>query len=234
MENAIVTGASSGIGLAISRKLVDMGFHVFGLARDFTKCDYKNSHFECIECDVTEKKEATETVARCIRAPAGLKVLVNNAGIGLFGPHEALAADQVETMVRVNLLAPMQLTAAALPALRQSRGYVVNIASTAAFKPHRLGAAYAATKAGLAQFGRCLFDEVRKSGVRVTTVSPDMTATRFHDSANFRPAEDLDCHLEPECVARAVESAITQREQTVLSEIILVPQRVGIEHKKRP
>ncbi|MCP4678926.1 MAG: SDR family oxidoreductase [Deltaproteobacteria bacterium] len=233
MENAIVTGASSGIGLAISRKLVEMGFNVFGLARDFAKCDFDGGHFERVECDVTDWVAAAEVVARCVRAPGLLRVLVNNAGVGMFGPHETLDTNGIEEMVRVNLLAPMQLTAAALPALRQSRGYVINIASTAAFKPHRLGAAYAATKAGLVQFGRCLFDEVRKSGVRVTTVSPDMTATRFHDSAGFGPAEDPDCHLEPECVARAVESAITQREQTVLSEIIVVPQRVGIEHKKR-
>ena len=93
-------------------------------------------------------------------------------------------------MVRTNLIAPMVLTRATLRHLEASRGYVVNIASTAALNPGPFGAAYGATKAGLHQFGQALFSEVRKSGVRVVTLYPDMTRTPFYDHADFEPGED--------------------------------------------
>jgi short-subunit dehydrogenase len=136
-------------------------------------------------------------------------------------------------MVRTNLLAPMALTQATLRALKASRGFVINIASTAALHPGRFGCAYAATKAGLSQFGLSLFDEVRKSGVRVVTIYPDMTRTGFYDRADFEPGDDPECHITPECVADAVAQAMRQPEGAVVTQMVIRPQRVQV-NRKRP
>ena len=110
-------------------------------------------------------------------------------------------------------------------------GLVIDIASTAALEPGRFGCAYTATKAGLHQFGLSLFDEVRKSGVKVVTIYPDMTKTPFYDNTHFQPHDDPECYITPECVADAVQQALNQREGTVTTQIVLRPQRIQVDHK---
>ena len=135
-------------------------------------------------------------------------------------------------MVNTNLLAPMVLIQVTLRHLKKSEGFIINMASAAALEPGRFGGAYGATKAGLHQFGQSLFAEVRKSGVRVVTLYPDMTMTPFYDETDFAPHKDHTCHIAPECVADAVAQAINQREGTVITQIVLKPQRIGVERKR--
>ena len=234
MDVALVTGASSGIGLAIAARLVDMGYDVYGYARDYGKTAFRHARFKAVECDVTDTRVLLDRTDELLRTTGGLKILVNNAGVGFFGPHAAMAPDRIERMVRTNLIAPMVLTRATLRPLEESRGYVVNIASTAALNPGPFGAAYGATKAGLHQFGQSLFSEVRKSGVRVVTLYPDMTRTPFYDHADFDPGEAPGTHITPECVAGAVAQAVDQREGTVITQIVLRPQRTHVARKGPP
>ena len=231
MDVALVTGASSGIGLAIAGRLVEMGYSVYGYARDHGKSSYRHSRFHPVDCDVTDTRALIERTEALVRETGGLKILVNNAGIGFFGPHATMAPDRIERMVRTNLIAPMILTRATLRHLEKSKGFVVNIASTAALNPGPFGAAYGATKAGLHQFGQALFSEVRKSGVRVVTLYPDMTRTPFYDEVDFEPGEESDAHITPECVADAVAQAVNQREGTVITQIVMKPQRTKVVHK---
>ncbi len=231
MEVALVTGASSGIGLAIARRLAGMGFDVYGYARDPGKTSFEHARFHPVACDVTDTTLLVEKTETLLRKTGGLKILVNNAGVGFFGPHATMAPDRIERMVQTNLVAPMVLARAALRHLEDSRGYIVNIASTAALRPGPFGAAYGATKAGLHQFGQALFSEVRKRGVRVVTVYPDMARTPFYDHADFEPGEETDAHITPECVADAVAQAVDQREGTVLTQIVLNPQRTKVDRK---
>ncbi len=233
MDVALVTGASSGIGLAIAARLVEMGYDVYGYARDHGKSAFRRARYTAVECDVTDTRILLDRTEELLRTTGGLKILVNNAGVGFFGPHAAMAPDRIERMVRTNLIAPMVLTRATLRHLEESRGYVVNIASTAALNPGPFGAAYGATKAGLHQFGQALFGEVRKSGVRVVTLYPDMIRTPFYDHADFDPGEEPGAHITPECVADAVAQAVAQREGTVITQIVLRPQRTHVVRKAR-
>ena len=135
-------------------------------------------------------------------------------------------------MVQTNLTAPMVLSKLALRHLREARGHIINIASSAALYPHRFGCAYAATKAGLLCFGESLFDEVRKSGVKVSSICPDMTfGTEFYKDAPFQPGEDAECRIDPSCAAEAVRAVLAQRDGTVQTLTVLRPQRIGIAHK---
>lgn len=231
MVVALVTGASSGIGLAVAKRLVEMGYDVYGYAREHGKTSFRHARFTAVECDVTDTPVLLERTEALLRETGGLKILVNNAGVGFFGPHAAMAPERIERMVRTNLIAPMILTRATLKHLEKSQGFVVNIASTAALNAGPFGAAYGATKAGLHQFGQALFSEVRKSGVRVVTLYPDMTRTPFYDHADFEPGEDPGTHITPECVADAVAQAVDQREGTVITQIVLRPQRTQVARK---
>ena len=231
MEVALVTGTSSGIGLAIAHRLVESGFNVYGYTRDKSKISYNHNRFHPIECDITDTQLLLETTKTLIQKTGSLKVLVNNAGIGIFGPHATMAPKRIEQMVKTNLIAPMILTRATLKYLEESQGYVINIASTAALNPGPFGSAYSATKAGLHQFGQSLFSEVRKRGLRVVTLYPDMTQTPFYDSADFKPGEEPDEYITPECIADAVAQALDQRPGTVITQIAIKPQRTRVIYK---
>jgi short-subunit dehydrogenase len=232
VETAIVTGASSGIGLAVAETLAKRHMRVFGLARRFDDRPPSAENLEQRPCDITDTKRLLSTVDEILTETGGVDILVNNAGIGLFGPHETLSPEQIDKLVQTNLTAPLILTGALLRSLRDRKGLVINIASTAAIHPHKFGCAYAATKAGLLKFGESLFEEVRKSDVRVTTFLPDMTMTPFYDQADCHPDEDPGCHITPKCVADAVAFVLDQREGTIPTQIVLKPQRVGVVRQK--
>lgn len=229
-EAAIVTGASSGIGCAVSRKLCELGYEVFGLGRDFSKIQVADEGFHPILCNLLE----TEQLCACVKQIASqyqVRILVNNAGVGYYGLHEELNPRKIKELVRTNLEAPMILTQQLLRHLKKNTGYVINISSVTANESNPHGCAYGATKAGLASFSRSLFDETRKYGVKVMTISPDMTKTNLYRHADFREGDEIESYLLPEEVAAAVEFMISQREGMVVSDLTLKPQIHRIKRK---
>ncbi len=229
---AIVTGASSGIGYAISRKLCELGYEVFGFGRAFKKESFCENEFHPVVCDVLD----TEKLCACVRgimSKYSVYILVNNAGVGYYGLHEELSPAKIKEIVRTNLEAPMILTQQLLRHLKKNAGYVVNIASVTANETNPHGCAYGATKAGLASFSHSLFDEARKYGIKVITIFPDMTKTRLYRNADFCQGDEMESFLLPEEVADAVEFAICQREGIVVSDITIKPQIRRIKRKKK-
>lgn len=230
-EAAVVTGASSGIGYAISRKLSALGYEVFGLGRDFGKTEWREGdNVHPIVCDVLD----TEKLCTCVRQIAAqhrVRILVNNAGVGYYGLHEELSPGKIKELVRTNLEAPMILTQQLLRHLKKNAGYVINISSVTADKSNPHGCAYGATKAGLASFSRSLFDEARKYGVKVVTISPDMTRTELYRNADFREGDETEAYLLPEEVAEAVGFVLSQREGMAVTDITLKPQIHRIKRK---
>lgn len=228
---AIVTGASSGIGYEVSRKLCTLGYEVYGIGREFGKVSLEDmEHFHAIVCDMLD----TQKLCACVRQIAAqnqIQVLVNNAGVGYYGLHEELSPLKIKELVRINLEAPMILTQQLLRHLKKNAGYVINISSVTAGKSNPHGCAYGATKAGLASFSRSLFDETRKYGVKVATVFPDMTQTNLYRNADFREGEEPESYLLPEEVAEAVELILSRREGMVVTDIGLRPQLHRIQKK---
>ena len=232
METALVTGSSSGIGLEIAKRLTDLNYRVFGLARNFNSCTFKHTRFEPVICDITDTSALIPAVKKILKSEKKLNLLVNNAGIGTFGPVETISPDDITAMVNTNLLAPMILTGQVVNRLRESRGRIINIASTAALKISPNGAVYSATKAGMLHFGDALYEEVRKQGIAVTTICPDITAdTGFYQNASFEPHSSTETHILPSCVADAVVNILQQRNGTVISQIVIKPQRFQISKR---
>jgi short-subunit dehydrogenase len=234
MTTALVTGASSGIGLAIAKRLIKLKYKVYGLARDFHQCNLMHNRFIQTECDITSSVQLKQFAKNLENRGEKISLLINNAGIGYFGPHETISPDKIEQMVKTNLTAPMILTNLLFKQLKNSQGTIINIASTAGLYPKRFGSAYGATKAGLINFGESLFDECRKQGIKVTTICPDMTfRTSFYNDAPFEPAHDDNSHIMPSCIADAVENSLNTRGGTVISQMVIMPQKVGLNKHKR-
>lgn len=236
MKSAIVTGASSGIGKAITLQLIELGYAVTGLARRFDTMHLPAAAaaaFTPLVCDVTDVQALQHAVQQIKQQHESIDVLINNAGVGWFGPHETLQPENIAAMVATNLQAPLILSSQLLRELRPARGWIINISSITATKSSTHGCAYAAAKAGLSHFGRSLFDEVRKSGVRVVTVHPDMTQTNFYAQADFQESPEPDAHLKPEDVAETIRFILSQRDGAVITELMLQPQKHRIQRKPR-
>lgn len=228
---AIVTGASSGIGCAVSQKLCALGYEVFGFGRDFSKTKWhETDKIHPIVCDVLDTAQLCAHV-RQIAAQHSVHVLVNNAGVGYYGLHEELSPDKIKRLVRTNLETPMILTQQLLRHLKKNAGYIINISSVTAAQSNPHGCAYGATKAGLASFSRSLFDESRKYGVKSITISPDMTQTNLYRNADFREGDDAASYLLPDDVADAVEWILAQRDSVIVTDITLKPQHHRIQRK---
>lgn len=236
---AIVTGASSGIGLAISKKLAALGYEVFGFGRDFEKTEFTDSKqctapdFHAVACDILNTENLCKHVKQ-IAARYPVHVLVNNAGVGYYGMHEELNPQKIKELVRTNLEVPMILTQQLLRRLKQHKGYVINIASVTAFETNPHGCAYGATKAGLCSFSRSLFQETRKYGVKVTAIYPDITKTDLYRNADFMQGDEEASYLLPDEVADAVEYVLSQREGAAVTELALRPQLHRIKRKQPP
>lgn len=229
---AIVTGASSGIGLAISERLIKLGYEVYGIGRIFDEKEewMEDDMFHEVVCDLLDEAAMIKTL-KSIREDAEIELLVNNAGTAYYGLHEELSPAKIQIMVRTNLEVPLILSQQLMRDFKKCGGTIINISSVTATHASPHGAAYGATKAGLLSFGESLFEEARKYGVRVTTILPDMTATDLYRNADFREGEETQSYLVPEEVADAVEYVLSQRRGVVIPELMLRPQIQRIRRK---
>lgn len=168
---ALVTGASTGIGRACALHLAGLGFHVLAGVRD--PADAPDG-LEPLKLDVTSE---ADVAAAAERVGAELHALVNNAGIALSGPVEVVPIDEWRRIVEINLLGPVAVTRALLPAILRARGRVVNMSSIGGRVANPLFGPYSATKFALEAVSDALRREVAAHGVRVISIEPGGIAT---------------------------------------------------------
>ena len=228
LKTAIVTGASSGIGNAISRMLAENGYKVYGIGRVFDEAD--TFFEERISMDIRD----TDILLKKLSSFKKIDVLVNAAGTAYYGLTEFMTPEQIGEMCRVDLEAPMIITSAILPKIKDTKGYIINIASVTSTRINTHGACYGALKAGLRSFGRSLFEEARKHGVKVVTICPDLTrGTGLYRNADFEPSDDEGCFLVPEDTAECVRSVLHMRDGAAVTEIEVRPQLNRVEKKQK-
>ncbi len=225
MDVAIVTGAASGIGLAVSRKLVDVGCRVYGLGGNYADTPYSHEYFIPTPCELTQIESIKEKVEEILAKEGGIFILVNNAKYFGTKPFlEEVNLAEFETVLKVNLLCPLLLTRLALPSLERLQGFVINIASGSP-ESARGGPAGASAAGGLRWMGESLFEECRGSGVKVTTIFPQ--ANRSGPAQGGRQAESsTQTIIDPEAVAQAVERVVRESDGNVITEIVIRPQRL--------
>ena len=230
MKKAVVTGASSGIGRAISERLLVLGYDVIGISRTIEDTLIGHQHFQAIQADLSDVNETRKLSALLLQED--IFILINAAGFGRFAPHEELSFQTIESMTQLNLTSPMLLTHATLRSLKKNGGYLININSIEALRASKFAALYSATKAGLKAFGDALFEETRKSELSITNINPDMTESNFYDELRFDVSEKENEKLLASDIADAVEHILTMRKGAVVSEYTIRSLQFGI--KKKP
>lgn len=191
---ALVTGASSGIGREFAHELARQGANIILVARSGNKLEREAAELQqefkvralTFEADLS-RKEDREKLFRFTEAERiSVDLLVNNAGLGHYGPFEEHPPQELESMLRLNVEALTALTCQYLPAMKaRESGGIINVASTAAFQPIPYLNVYAATKAFVLSFSEALWMECKKYGVRVFCICPGNTRTAFHDVAGI-------------------------------------------------
>lgn len=185
-KTALVTGASSGMGKAIARRLIDDGYQVYVAARSLNKMtDLAELGAQPLRMDISRDEEIVSGVNTILSQTGGVDVLVNNAGFGLYGPVEEIGIDEARYQFEVNLFGAARLTQLLLPAMRtRGAGHIVNITSMGGKMYSALGAWYHATKHALEGWSDCLRLEVAEFGIKVVIVEPGVIETGFGNAAS--------------------------------------------------
>ncbi|MBV9128059.1 MAG: SDR family oxidoreductase [Verrucomicrobia bacterium] len=204
-STALITGASSGIGLEMARQLAPMAAHLILVARRRDRLEELRQELlgtnpelrvDCQCVDLADKHQVGELIAWLRDNQAKLDFLINNAGLGDHGPFEASDWERVERILQVNVVALTELCHRLIPLLRRHRpGAILNVSSVASFLPVPEMAVYAATKAYVSSFSEALRAELRGTGIAVTHLCPGPVDTEFGEVAqregtapeDFRP-----------------------------------------------
>ena len=230
MKTAVITGASSGIGKELCKRLLSLNYKVIGISRSIDNSDFNNENFQALRADLS-KMDSTLLTCETLKNE-DIYMLINCAGFGRFEPHEELSSSTITDMIFLNLTAPLLLTNALLRNLKKSNGYLININSIEALRASKFAGVYSATKAGLKAFGDSLFEETRKSGLSVTNINPDMTQSSFYNELRFATSENEDEKLMTQDIADALEHIITMRKGAVVSEYTIRSLKFGLVKKK--
>ena len=182
-KTALVTGASSGMGKEIAKRLIRDGYQVYVAARSVEKmADLATLGALPLRLDISQESEIQSAAETILRQAGGVDVLVNNAGFGLYGPVEDVPIDEARYQFEVNVFGPARLTQLLLPAMRgKGSGTIVNIASMGGRIYSLLGGWYHATKHALEGWSDCLRLELAPLGIKVVIVEPGLIETAFGD-----------------------------------------------------
>ncbi len=225
----LVTGGSRGIGRAIAHQLASLGASVSICGRDRTALEDSARGLAKLGvqvhtqiADVTKPADVSDLVAKTEAVLGPITILVNNAGIGLFGPaHEKTEADW-DRVLDTNLKSVFLVSRAVAPSMiRLGSGDIINISSLAGKNTFAGGGIYCASKWGVVGLSGCMAEDLREFGIRVSVICPGSVATEF----SGRGPKDASKVLRPEDVAHAVKAIVTQGPQSFLSEIHLRPLR---------
>lgn len=243
-KTALITGVSSGIGKSILLSLLQEGCIVHGIVRNEDKKDLLQTELSKTlspsalqavtlhTCDLRYPEQIEHLADRLHKEHIAPDILILNAGIGVYGPHEELSVKKLTELTAVNFTAPLLLSNLFLRDLKETKGHLLFVSSVTANKTNNThGCAYGATKAGISNFAKSLFEEVRKHGVRITVLAPDMTKTDLYRDASFCAYDSPDTALTPEDVASYALFALTARDGINLTELTMQPQRHRLDKK---
>lgn len=226
-QHALITGASRGIGLAIARRLGQMGARISICGRNEQSLDAARSQLqkEGIEtfsfaANVADSRQVSALVEAASAKFGHIEILVNNAGIGRFGPVNQLNETDWDTVLDTNLKGVFLVSRAVMEGMiSRGRGHIVNISSLAGKNSFAGGSIYCASKWGLLGLTYSMAEDLRAHGIRVAAVCPGSVATEFSPHAGKDPRK----MLQAEDVAHAVAMILTEAPQSFISEVLLRP-----------
>jgi 3-hydroxy acid dehydrogenase / malonic semialdehyde reductase len=232
-RQALVTGASSGIGRAIALLLRKEGWRVVGTARDVDRLEGASADFLPLVLELNDLDALEQRLRSLPSELPEIDALILVAGRGLLGGLEEMSPRAIRSLIDLNLTAQILITRAFWPQLRRNAGHLILLGSEAALAGKRQGSVYCATKFALRGFAQALREEGARAGVRVTIVHPGVVATAFFDHLDIEPGPLPENSLSPADVARAVLMALEAPRSAVVDEIVLSPLKRLIRTKKR-
>ena len=221
----LLTGAGSGIGRALARRLRDRGDELWLVVRDPARLGEEFPDAHVLTADL-----ADPSAIEALELPESLDSVLHVAGVVDLAPVADLAARQLREQIDVNLIGPVLLTKRALPAVRRARGLVLFVNSSAGLSAGASWSAYAASKFGLRAVADALRAEELPHGVRVTTVFPSRTATPMQEKVHEQEGGTYDSSrwIRPETVAETILHVVDLSPEATIPEVTirpLVPRR---------
>jgi NAD(P)-dependent dehydrogenase (short-subunit alcohol dehydrogenase family) len=228
---AYITGGSKGIGYGIAKILLDNGMRVAISSRDkeavqqaASRLGYGADKLLALQSDVRSAAGEEKAVEMITGYFGRLDVLVANAGVGHFAPIDTLTAADWQSTLDTNLTGVFNSVKASIPSLKTSQGYIITIASLAGTNFFEQGAAYNASKFGLVGFTQAVMLDLRKYGIKVSTIMPGSVATYFNDHI---PTDGDAWKIQPEDIGELVLQLLHMNPRTLPSKIEVRPSKPG-------
>lgn len=231
-KTALITGGSKGIGYGVAAVLVKEGIRVAITSRSQKSADeaatelnkIKEGYAIGIESDVRSLESQQNAVKVVLEKWGQLDYVIANAGVGHFASIYELTPEQWQETIDINLTGVFYSAKASLEALKETKGYFINISSLAGTNFFPDGTAYNASKFGLVGFSQAMMMDVRKDGIKVTTIMPGSVATEF---ANHQPSDKDAWKIQPEDIGQMVSDLIKMPARTLPSKIEVRPAVPG-------
>jgi NAD(P)-dependent dehydrogenase (short-subunit alcohol dehydrogenase family) len=227
VASALITGGSSGIGLAIAKMLREEGFALTLASRTPEKVEAAAAELgaHAIAADVSKPEDCARVVEEHVAREGGLDLLVNSAGIGIAGRVEDVQLKHLDRQLAINLRGLVLVTQAAIPHLRDTRGWVVNLASIAGTQPVPILPIYAASKAAVISLTHSLNADLDDDGVRAIAICPGFVDTPMADFSGL-PGEEM---IQPEDCAEVVRMCLRLSPRARVPQVVI--ERVGSSGK---
>lgn len=225
-KTAIVTGASSGIGIDFSQALINKGATVFGLARSTDKLKKVQrelgEQFQPVTMDITDHGAIEKWIGKTFSTGHQPDILINNAGLGRFADVDELPLEDWEAMVRTNLSGTFYMTRQIVPLMKGKKSvcHIINIASIAGKIGNPKMTGYNASKFGVRGFSEALFKEVRYDGIKVTCFYPGSIATSFFGDKETDTHENM---MQPQEVAQVLINVLETPDNFLINDITMRP-----------
>ena len=228
---AYITGGSRGIGYGIAKSLLNTGMRVAISSRSLRSAEEAASSLSAdknlvlaLESDVSSMASEKKAVQEVISHFGQLDVLIANAGVGHFAPIDTLTEEDWRNTIDTNLTGVFNSVKSAIDALKNSKGYIITIASLAGTNFFENGSAYNASKFGLVGFTQAIMLDLRKYGIKVTTIMPGSVATEFNDHT---PSDADSWKIQPEDIGQLVLDILQINPRTLPSKIEVRPSLPG-------
>ena len=220
----LVTGSSSGIGCSITKKLLNCGAKVIGIARDHSKFSIEHPNYITYEAEMSDLRNLNKVMNRIIKENNEITGLVSNAGNGQFGPLENFSIEQINSFISINLTSHIVVTKLILPHLKKKNmGDIIFIGSEAGLIGSKNGSLYCSAKFGLRGFSQSIRQDISKSNIRVCIINPGMVRTDFFKNLKFSPGDDIHNAINSDDIANTVINVMNMEQSTVVDEINISP-----------
>jgi len=222
-KTVLITGASSGFGYEFVKLFVKDNYNLILVARNLEKLEEIKKEFASVKItviqkDLTQPNSVKELYNKIKEKGLNIDVLVNNAGFGLLGQFDKLDVDRQINMIQLNVSALTELTHYVLQEMKQRNcGKILNVASTAAFQPGPLMAVYYATKAYVLSFSEALVEELKRTGITVTTLCPGASKTNFGKVASVEKTKMFSNAMDARIVTQLGYNALIKGQRVIIT-----------------